>query len=182
MSLLGTSDRIYAFRFLRLLTMSWNKTAAFKVGVIDKEGKTIKTPETKKEKDAYTYFHRIAFNVRRLIQSLPGGKSKIASYIGALFLLKEHTGLDEDDIKKVLMEAQITSLSDLQEDESCIDLNGQKFLNEEIVSPKTGYALGAKGDSILIKEEYDTFMGRKIYTAIHEKSGKECRVTLDDIQ
>ena len=44
--LLRGADTVYALRFLRLLTMPWEKTAAFKAGVIDENGNRIKKPET----------------------------------------------------------------------------------------------------------------------------------------
>jgi hypothetical protein len=39
MGFLKGPDFFYSLRFLRLLTMPYEKTAAFKVGVIDKDGK-----------------------------------------------------------------------------------------------------------------------------------------------
>ncbi|MEK9769694.1 MAG: hypothetical protein VW683_12290, partial [Betaproteobacteria bacterium] len=73
--LLRGADTVYALRFLRLLTMPWEKTAAFKVGVIDENGNRIKKPETSEEKEAYTVFHRLVFNIRRLLAKIPLGKS-----------------------------------------------------------------------------------------------------------
>jgi hypothetical protein len=65
---------------------------AFKEGIIDEEGKQLKKLrelKTTDEKDAYTYFHRMVFNLKRLLNKLPGGETKIASYGAALFLIKE---------------------------------------------------------------------------------------------
>ena len=44
------ADLFYAFRFLRLLTMPWKKTAAFKTGVIDDKGKRIRDEKGKRIK------------------------------------------------------------------------------------------------------------------------------------
>ena len=95
-------DTVYAARFLRLLTMPWNKTGAFKQGIVDANGKKLKEPETSQEKAAYTVFHRLAFNLKRLINKLPGGKGNIASYASALYLLHEETGMEYEDMEKVL--------------------------------------------------------------------------------
>ena len=73
--LLRGADTVYALRFLRLLTMPWEKTAAYKAGVVDMNGERLKKPETKKEKEAYTIFHRLVFNIRRLLAKIPLGKS-----------------------------------------------------------------------------------------------------------
>ena len=76
------ADLGYAFRFLKLLTTKWEKLPAYELGIIDKRGrnlkkaKELKTPE---EKSAYTIFHRLVFNVKRLIQLVPGGKSTLGS-------------------------------------------------------------------------------------------------------
>lgn len=87
-------DTFYALRFLRLLTMPWEKTAAFKEGVLDKDGNKIKDAETSVEKGAYTLFHRMVFNIRRMFKSLPGGLArKLSTYATALFLIREHYDL-----------------------------------------------------------------------------------------
>ena len=105
MGLLRGPDFFYAVRFLRLLTTKWEKTNAYKLGIIDKTGKKLRTPEKAEEKSAYNIFHRLVFNIKRLINKLPFGKSTLASYLGALFLIKEHTRLTDEEIKKVMKEA-----------------------------------------------------------------------------
>ena len=42
MGFLRGPDFIYSLRFLRLLTMPWEKTGAFKKGIVDKNGKILK--------------------------------------------------------------------------------------------------------------------------------------------
>ena len=54
MGLLRGPDFFYALRFLRLLTMPWIKTDAFKQGIVDDKGVKLKKPETPKEKSSYT--------------------------------------------------------------------------------------------------------------------------------
>ena len=56
-------DFIYALRFLRLLTTKWEKTNAFKLGILDKNGKVLKKPETNEEKNAYNIFHKLVYNI-----------------------------------------------------------------------------------------------------------------------
>ena len=84
MGFLKGPDFFYALRFLRLLTTKWNRTTAFKLGLIDKDGTVLKKPENDKEKAAYNIFHRLVFNIKRLINKLPLGRSTLASYLGAL--------------------------------------------------------------------------------------------------
>ena len=37
-----TGDLFYAFRFLKLLVTPFNKTKAFELGILDKDGKNLK--------------------------------------------------------------------------------------------------------------------------------------------
>ena len=99
------ADLGYAFRFLKLLVTPWEKLEAFKLGIVDKRGRNIKKAkelETSEEKSAYTIFHRLVFNVKRLLQMVPGGKSKFGSFAAALFLIKEHTGMSEKRLKEII--------------------------------------------------------------------------------
>ena len=104
MGLSAIADFAYAVRFLRLLTMPVAKTDAFKKGVIDKNYKVlIKGKErTTEQKNAYTVFHRIVFNLKRLIMKIPGGKSTVGSYAAAMLLIKEHTGMSDKKIVEIV--------------------------------------------------------------------------------
>lgn len=108
MSFSALADFGYAVRFLRLLTMPVEKTGAFKQGVIDKNYKPLvpSKERTKIQKENYTIFHRIVFNIKRLIRKVPGGKSTVGSYAAAMLLIKEHTGMSPKKIKQVIEEAQ----------------------------------------------------------------------------
>ena len=106
------ADLYFVFRFLRLLTMKYEKTDAYKYGIIDKRGKPLRKSselETVDEKAAYTMLHRLVFKVRRLIEKVPVlGKSILLNYAAALFLLKEQNDTriwtDERYMGRKLME------------------------------------------------------------------------------
>ena len=83
-----TADTIYAIRFLRLLTTRWSSTGAYKLGLIDKNGKHLRSPINDIERSKYNIFHRLVFNIKRLLNKIPFGKSTIASYLTALYLIK----------------------------------------------------------------------------------------------
>ncbi len=92
-------DNICAARILWLLVQPWEKTDAYKLGIIDKDGKLLIKVEdfkTQEQNDAYSYLHRLVFNVKRLINKLPGGKSMLASLVAAYFLIKE--GVEHNDL------------------------------------------------------------------------------------
>tara|TARA_B100000953_G_scaffold289052_1_gene272695 strand:- start:3832 stop:4584 length:753 start_codon:yes stop_codon:yes gene_type:complete len=90
-------DYYLAYQFLKKLTTPFNKTEAFKLGIIDKNGKVLRKRKelSSKERDSYKIMDTIAFNLKKLLQKLPGGKSKIASLGAALFLMKEETIIKE---------------------------------------------------------------------------------------
>ena len=103
------ADLYFVFRFLRLLTMDYKKTDAFKFGIIDNKGKALKKSadlESTKEKASYTMLHRMVFKIRRLMEKIPGGR--FVNYAAALFLLKEQKDAriwtDDGYMKSKLME------------------------------------------------------------------------------
>ena len=106
------ADLYFVFRFLRLLTMDWKKTDAYKYKIIDAKGKALKRSselESVNEKAAYTMLHRMVFKIRRLIEKIPLiGKSILMNYAAALFLLKEQNDkrvwTDENYMERKLLE------------------------------------------------------------------------------
>ena len=96
-------DTLIVFRILKMLTTSWEKFDAYKLGLIDKKGSRIKDkkPETKAEKSSFTLLHRLVFNLKRIVSKVPFGKTAFASYAVALLLLKEETKLDEDQMDEL---------------------------------------------------------------------------------
>lgn len=85
-------DNVIAYRILRMLVTPFNKTDAFSLGIIDTKGKILKQAKdlsTEQEKNSYDYLHRLVFNLKRLINKLPGGESYIKNLVAALFLIKE---------------------------------------------------------------------------------------------
>ena len=95
-------DTYITYRIITTLTKDWDEQEAYKYGIIDKKGKVLrKSKELKdrKEKDSYTVLMRFIFNLKRLIEKIPGGKSKLGSYTAAaLLFLKE----EEENDKEIL--------------------------------------------------------------------------------
>ena len=98
----GAVELFITYKFIRLLVTPWKKTEAFDAGVIDNKGKLLikGSQQTSAQKKTYTLFHKLVFNIKRLMEKIPFGKSRIASYAAALYLLKEETGMAEEDILK----------------------------------------------------------------------------------
>jgi len=135
----GAVDLFMTYKFIRLLTTKWNKTEAFKAGVIDDKGKLLVKgkDQTEKQKKTYQLFDKMVFNLKRILEKVPFGKSQIASYAAALFLLKEETGMEEADILKVLEDLGHNTSIDLNEEFK--DLReGQHILNHDLMESKKG--------------------------------------------
>lgn len=101
-------DNLIAFRILYALVTPFEKTEAFKRGVVDAEGKIlVKVKDrTAEQKDAYDMLDRLVFSLKRLIGKLPGGQSQIASLAAAYYLVKESyqsgVPLNEQRVKNIL--------------------------------------------------------------------------------
>ena len=152
-------DLFLTYKFLRLLVTKWSDTDAFDEGVIDNKGKLLIKikDQSSVQKKAYTVFHRLVFNIKRLMEKIPFGKSRIASYAAALYLLKEETGMAEEDILKVLEDLDYDTSLDLNEEFKEINI-GQHILNHDILESTKGTIVNL--DSI---EPVDYFAGVPIY-------------------
>ena len=100
----GIGNIYFVYQFIKQLVTPFEKTDAFKLGIIDKNGKILKKRRDLegKEKEAYTLSDTLIWNIKKLIGKVPGGKSRIASYAAALFLIKEQTGeykIDDEEIE-----------------------------------------------------------------------------------
>jgi len=84
------------YKIIRELSTPFKETKAFELGLIDEKGKLLKRPKTKKEKQAYSYFYRFIFNLKRLLAKV-GLESRIATFAAALFLLKEEENKEYTD-------------------------------------------------------------------------------------
>jgi hypothetical protein len=96
MSIISSIGNIYfVYQFLKKLVTPFEKTKAFELEIIDKDGKILKRRRdlnTKEEKEAYTLSDTLIWNIKKLMGKIPGGQHKIASYAAALFLIKEQHG------------------------------------------------------------------------------------------
>lgn len=186
-----TGDLFYAFRFLRTLTKQWNQMEAFELGIIDENGKVLKKAKeltTPEEKSAYTVFHRLVFNIKRLLNKLPFGKSKLASYAAALFLIKENTGLTEEEIRKVMSEV-LDDMEELEEatwfQEDAKLKPGKYKLTQEIVAPATGEPIAQPNDIIEVNEFLEPvtrLFEQNIYEVTHSKTGLKIYITNGEIK
>jgi len=96
-------DLYIVYRILRKLTTSYDQWDAYKQGVIDIEGNIIKKPDernTEDEKNSLTTLDVLILNLKKILSKLPFGKTKLASYGAALFLIKEEKNLTEENLEQ----------------------------------------------------------------------------------
>ena len=193
MALKRTADLFYAFRFLKLLTTPFAKTDAYQYGIIDKKGKVLKKSKELKdnrEKSAYTIFHRLVFNIKRLLAKAPGGSSTLASYAAALFLLKEHTGLNEAELMKVM--EKILDSSDLEELEESKWFQeddklrpGIYILTEDICSKDTGEIIAKEKSKVKVDnflDPIDKLFHQNIYEVFHPLTNQKIYISNREIK
>jgi len=113
-------DSVLAYRILRMLTTPFEDTDAFKLGIIDANGKELKHMRdlnSVKERDAYSILHRMVFRLKRIIEKVPIQGKKLVSFAAALSLIKEHTEKNYEPInlEKLFLDKLKTDLTeDLQ--------------------------------------------------------------------
>ena len=193
-------DAFITFRFLKLLVTPFEKTEAFNLGIIDKRGKVLrkyKTLERIEERQAYTILHRLVFNIKKLIEKVPGGKSRLASYAAALFLIKEHVNEYHDSDGKLIEKEFYKYLKDndlLEEEDGEIReeitfadklLKGTYKLVQDVGVDEDDKVIGKKGDTVTVYSDTvptDSVMGQDVYKVIHDKTKDELLITIEDIE
>ena len=197
-------DLFVTYRFLKLLTTPFNKTDAYKFGIIDDNGNRIKKPKstqpavelaTVEQKNAYTILHKLVFNIKKIFQKVPGLRTKVGTYAAALFLLKDtfKESVDDPDMfekefMKYLKENNIEFDDEISEEVigfGEILPKGEYVLSNDILN-KEEEELSAKiGDKVIAYEDeapVDTILGVEIFPVIHIKSQEKIYVSLEDIK
>ena len=86
-------DLLIAYRVIKMLVTPFERQYAYKLGIIDKDGKVLRKYNTLKgtnEKRAYTMLHRFVFNLKRILAKV-GIRGALGSFaVAAALLLKEN--------------------------------------------------------------------------------------------
>ena len=195
-------DLFVTYRFLKLLTTPFNKTDAFKFGIIDKDGNRIKNEDgsvevlrTPDEKGAYTILHKLIFNIKKLFAKVPGLRTKVGTYAAALFLLKdtfkehvEDPDVFEKEFMKYLKEGGY-ELDDSISEEVIgfgeILPKGKYVLVNDILNKEEEELSAKKGDEVVAYDDeapIDTVLGVEIFPVVHVKTQEKIYVSLEDIK
>ena len=196
-------DLFVTYRFLKLLTTPFEKTDAFKLGIIDDNGNRIKKPKstqpavelaTAEQKNAYTILHKLVFNIKKIFQKVPGLRTKVGTYAAALFLLKDtfkesvnDPDMFEKEFMKYLKENNIEFDEEISEEVigfGEILPKGEYVLSNDILNKEEEELSAKKGDKVVAYEDeapVDTILGVEIFPVIHIKSQEKIYVSLEDI-
>ena len=184
------ADLAYTFRFIRMMAMDWKSWDAYKLGIIDENGKRQRNVklDNDEKKSAYTPFIRLAANLKRLVSAVPGGGSKLGSFASALFLIKERVG--EKGIKSICEEMNVEVLDFLNEknewfllDEKQLSPGIYRVQNPKLLNGSCAEMVWPK-DQVRVQEECypvgDVF-GVDIYEATHVNTDKQVYVTASEL-
>lgn len=180
-------DTVIVFRILKMMTRKWEEMDAFKFGLIDANGKRIKSvkPKTSEEKNSFTLLHRLVFNLKRVLELLPFGRTRLASYAASLALLKEHFEIDG----KYLEESFYTHL---KENDLILDLleghdnmnnlqKGKEYeLRQSVWNEEDN--IGYRGDYVQVLGKTDTVMGVDIYRVYNRSQDQSMLITGHDVK
>ena len=192
----SAADLVYTIRFLKLLVTPFEDTDAFKAGIIKKDGSKNKEFNTNSADDReayrrhYTTFHRLVFNLKRIMAKVPGGQSVVARYGAALALIKEHGELSDKNLDKIHAETGIDILDCLAEESQWFMLEDNQlspgvYRMKHSTVDKEGWPLIWKGDQVRITEansfpQREVF-GIQVYEAVHMKTQRTIYITTSEI-
>ena len=201
-------DLFVTYRFIKLLVTPFEKTDAYKLGIIDKDGNRIMPPpiagvrqtkpkslNTTEEKSAYTVLHKLVFNIKKLFGKVPGLRTKLGTYAAALFLLKDtfKESVDDPDVfekefMKYLKEEGYEIDDSISEDVvgfGEILPKGEYVLVNDILNKEEEELSAKKGDKLEVFEDeppIDTILGVEIFPVVHLKTKEVIYVSLEDIK
>ena len=201
-------DLFVTYRFIKLLVTPFEKTDAYRLGIIDENGNRIMPPpvggvrqtkptplRTTDEKNAYTILHKLVFNIKKIFAKVPGLRTKLGTYAAALFLLKDtfKESVDDPDVfekefMKYLKE-QGYEIDDSISEEVIgfgeVLPKGEYALVNDILNKEEEELTAKKGDKVIAYEDeapVDTVLGVDIFPVIHINSQEKIYVSLEDIK
>lgn len=186
------ADLTYTFRFIRMLVMKWENWDAYKLGIIDENGKRDKTVrlDDDEKKSAYTPFIRLCANVKRLLSKIPGGSTKLGSFAAALFLIKEKYGMKDEHLAQICEKFDIDVLDVLNESSEWFVLE-DKQISPGIYTIRENKILNSSYEEFCyakdkIRVEDDAYpvgdvFGLDVYEGTHIKTNQKIYFTISEI-
>ena len=92
-------DLWMVYSFIRRLIAPFTEWEAYKLGIIDERGNVLKKrKELRRQEElrAFGVFDILVLNLKKLLEKLPAGQTRLASYAAALWLIREHKAFTPD--------------------------------------------------------------------------------------
>ena len=199
-------DLFVTYRFIKLLVTPFDKTPAFKLGIIDKDGNRIKEKTVSRgmqptvligdeQRSAYTVLHKLVFNIKKIFGKVPGLRTKLGTYAAALFLLKdtfkehvEDPDVFEKEFMKYLKEEGYEIDNTISEEVIGFGEllpKGEYTLVNDILSTEEEELSAKKGDKVIAFDDespLDTVLGIDIFPIVHVKTQEKIYISLEDIK
>jgi len=166
-------DALIAYRVLKLLVTPFNKTKAFKFGIIDDKGKvliksknflkTFSSQELPKAREAYTLLIRFVFNLKRLLGKVGIRGPITTSAAAAIAFFKEENGEN--------LEVEKTVYKHLRENGFEFEVNenyGEPFkpgtyrVNRDITDLEGDIVININ-EEVIFEGNTDTIMGYDVF-------------------
>ena len=136
------------YQFIRLLIKPFDKTDAFKLGIIDKDGNYLKKQgdlKTAEEKKASNIFTRLVWNLKKILMKVPLVRSKLGKFATALYLVREqaeYIGADGVVIEEVLTEYFRSTNPAIVDEILSMNFDEDKYIIEDLELEPVGSFMG----------------------------------------
>lgn len=137
-----------AYKLITLLAKPFKEWDAYKLGIIDEKGKSLRKPVALDEKQSFGMFERIVRKIKQVMNTAIG-QSRTAAMLSTIYLIKEH----DEDVARIVLNYCIKKDENLKEtlkfsnrlkenlhegwnNKSTTIVAGKYFLNEELINIK----------------------------------------------
>lgn len=100
------SDTIIVYLIVKKISTPFNEWKAYKLGIIDENGKKLKEPISFKERESWTIFDKFCANAKKVITKF-AGPSRAAALLTAAFLLREAVVITSKELSIVCNEEMV---------------------------------------------------------------------------
>ena len=160
-------DALIAYRVLKLLVTPFNRSKAFKLGIIDDKGKVLikskDLPNSGPQREAYTLLIRFVFNLKRILGKVGIRGPLTTSAAAALAFFKEENGQNLE-VEKTVYKHLREKVFEFQVDENYGELlrPGTYRVNRDITDLEGDIVININ-EEIVFEGNTDTIMGYDVF-------------------
>ena len=152
-------DLFLVYQMIKRLATPFEKWDAYELGIIDDKGMPLKKRKdllTVKERDAWGLYDVMIAKIKRLIEKVPGGATRLGSYAAALWLIKE--GKNHTDAEMLNEETLYKELEDyIRYVEENYEFDEDAPTNAVGGGAIAGLGVGPDGEPGLTKKQMDKY-------------------------